>query len=252
MNILIVEDEPLAVKHLQRLLFEIAPSHTVVGVVGSIHAGKNFFLQQPAELDLILSDIQLSDGISFDIFESASISAPIIFTTAYDEYAIRAFKLNSIDYLLKPVDGAELAKALQKYQNLTRSDLHQEAMNNLASSWGSAQRAYKERFLAVHKQSLIPVDQTQIACFQKEELIFLLTKTGERLISEYQTLDEVEALVNPDYFFRANRQYLIRIDQVSRITTTHKGLTVTLREPFPKEIDISREKAAAFKTWISR
>jgi two-component system, LytTR family, response regulator len=250
MNILIIEDEPLVAKDLENLLKRIEPQAKITAVLSSVESARKWFHDHPKP-DLILSDIQLSDGISFDIYENLHLSCPIIFTTAYDDYAIRAFKLNSIDYLLKPVDAKELSAALHKYKSLSSENILSEQLKTLMSQWGQqTHKRYKERFLCLHRNTLVPVTQQEIAFFQKEELIFLHTVTNERYISEHQTLDEIESLLNPEFFFRVNRQFITHIQSVGKIKTTHKGLTVQLKPPFNNEIDISREKATAFKNWI--
>jgi DNA-binding LytR/AlgR family response regulator len=250
MKILIIEDEPLVAKDLENLLKRIEPTFQVEAVISSVESAKKWFASH-ALPDLILSDIQLSDGISFDIFENLSLSCPIIFTTAYDDYAIRAFKLNSIDYLLKPIDGTELAAALNKYKSLSSESIITEQLKTLVSTWNQQpHKKYKERFLSLHRNTLIPVTQQEIAFFHKEELIYLHTLTNERFISDHQTMDEVESFLNPEFFFRVNRQYILHIQSIGKIKTTHKGLTVQLKPPFNTEIDISREKAVAFKNWV--
>jgi two-component system, LytTR family, response regulator len=249
MKILIIEDEPLVAKDLENLLGRIDGNIHVEGVLSSVESAKKWFAAN-ALPDLILSDIQLSDGISFDIYETLHLNCPIIFTTAYDDYAIRAFKLNSIDYLLKPIDATELANALNKYRSLTSESILAEQLKSLMGSWNQQpHKKYKERFLSLHRNTLIPVMQNEIAFFHKEELIYLQTMTNERYISDHQTMDEIESLLNPEFFFRVNRQFIIHIQSIGRIKTTHKGLTVQLKSPFNTEIDISREKAVAFKSW---
>lgn len=250
MNILIIEDEPFVAKDLENLIRRIEPDINILSIISSVSAAKKWFVQNPSP-DLIFSDIQLSDGISFEIFEEFHLKCPLIFTTAYDEYAIRAFKLNSIDYLLKPVDGNELEAALKKYKSLTSETILTEQLKALVGQWGNnTQKKYKERFLSLHRNTLVPVLQNEIAYFHKEELIYLATMANEKYISEHQTLDEVESLLNPEIFFRVNRQFIIHIQSVGRVKTTHKGLTVQLKPPFNTEIDISREKATAFKNWL--
>lgn len=248
MKILIVEDEPLAAKDLENLLRRIEPSIEIQSIVSSVAAAKTWFSINP-QPNLILSDIQLSDGISFEIYENMSLTCPIIFTTAYDDYAIRAFKLNSIDYLLKPIDKEELEGALQKFKTHSPEVLS-EQLKSLIGGWNQPQKKYKERFLTVHRNMMVPVTQQEIAFFHKEELIFLHTLSSEKYISDHQTMDEVESLLNPEYFFRVNRQYIIHVQSVGKIKSTHKGLTVQLKPPFNIEIDISREKAVAFKNWV--
>lgn len=249
MNVLIIEDEAWAAKDLQNLIQKIEPDARILDSVGSVKASVKWLEANPAP-DLILSDIQLSDGISFEIFESLRLQCPIIFTTAFDEYAIRAFKLNSIDYLLKPVDEKELRAAIAKYRSLKIGTVLEDELKSLVGSWGMANRKYKERFLTLHRNALVPVNQSEIGFFHKLELIFLHTMSNEKYVSEFNTLDEIENLVNPGVFFRASRQYIIHIQSVDRVKTTHKGLTVQLKPVFQTEIDISREKATAFKQWL--
>jgi two-component system LytT family response regulator len=249
MNVLIIEDEPLVARDLENLLKRVDNSIQIETILTSVESARNWLTNHTMP-DIILSDIQLSDGISFDIFEKLHITCPIIFTTAYDDYAIRAFKLNSIDYLLKPIDGLELAAALNKYKTLSAETVLAEQLKSLVGNWNQQpSRKYKERFLTLHRNTLVPVIQSDIAFFHKEELIYLHTIGNERYISDHQTMDEIENLLNPEIFFRVNRQFIIHIQCVDRIKTTHKGLTVQLKSPFNNEIDISREKATAFKSW---
>lgn len=249
MKILIIEDEPLVAKNLENILRKIDASIVIETILTSVESAKAWFAQHPTP-DLILSDIQLSDGISFDIFESLHLNCPIIFTTAYDDYAIRAFKLNSIDYLLKPVDEKELRAALMKYKSLSTENILAEQLKSLMGTWNQqSNKKYKERFLSLHRNTLVPVLQSEVAFFHKEELIYLNTMSNEKYISDHQTMDEIESLLNPEVFFRVNRQFIIHIQSIGRIKTTHKGLTLQLKPPFNTEIDISREKATAFKNW---
>ncbi len=249
MKILIIEDEPLVARDLQGLVQNLEAGAEVLGPLSSVAASRRWFAEHPVP-DLILSDIQLSDGISFEIFENLHLRCPIIFTTAYDAYAIRAFKLNSIDYLLKPIDVHELESALNKYKSLTVESTLDDQLRTVLGQWGSPQKKYKERFLTLHRNTLVPVLAEQIGFFHKEELIYLHTLQSEKLISEHQTLDEIESLLDPRQFFRVNRQYLIHIQTVGGIKTTHKGLSVQLKRPFAMELEISREKATAFKKWM--
>jgi DNA-binding LytR/AlgR family response regulator len=248
MKVLIIEDEPLVAKDLLKIIGRVAPDAEVAGMVTSVSEAHKWFDENPAP-ELILSDIQLSDGISFEIFETRKLKCPVIFTTAYDEYAIRAFKLNSIDYLLKPIDEKELASALEKYRSMAGASVADQ-LKMLMSGWGKEQKKYKERFLSIQRNSMVPVTQQEIGFFHKEELIFIHTMNNDKMIGEHQTLDEIESLIDPSVFFRVNRQYIIHLQTVARVKTTHKGLTVQLKPPFNLEIDISREKAAAFKEWL--
>ncbi|HEY5825239.1 MAG TPA: LytTR family DNA-binding domain-containing protein [Cyclobacteriaceae bacterium] len=251
MRILIIEDEPLVAKDLQSHLNKLIPEATQIGPLTSVGSATKWF-NENALPDLILSDIRLSDGSSFDIFEKLDVNCPIIFTTAYDEYAIRAFKLNSIDYLLKPIDSKELEIALKKYKTLSAQPALADQLKSFLGTLGKEQKKYKERFLSLQRNTMVPVVADEIAFFQKEELIFIYTRTNEKTISEYQTLDEIESLLDPEKFFRVNRQYILHIQSVDRVKTTHKGLTVQLKAPFSFELDISREKATVFKTWLDK
>lgn len=249
MKLLIIEDESLVAKDLLKIVGRVAPDAEVVAILSSVSEAQKWFDGNAAP-DLILSDIQLSDGISFEIFESRKLKCPVIFTTAYDEYAIRAFKLNSIDYLLKPIDEKELKGALEKYRSLSGAASVTDQLKVLMAGWGKEQKKYKERFLSIQRNSMVPITQKEIGYFHKEELIFIHTMDNDKMIGEHQTLDEVESLVDPTVFFRVNRQYIIHMQVVARVKTTHKGLTVQLKSPFNIELDISREKATAFKEWL--
>jgi two-component system, LytTR family, response regulator len=249
MKVLIIEDEPLVAKDLQNRIHNLETGVEVLDVISSVSQAKKWF-EAHAAPDLIFSDIQLSDGISFDIFEAMHLQCPVIFTTAYDEYAIRAFKLNSIDYLLKPIDETELRRAFAKYKSLTSEHVLGDQLKTFLKGWGKDEKKYKTRFLTVQRNSLVPVQEHEIGLFHKGELIYIHTLVNEKLIGEHQTLDEIEHLLDPAKFFRVNRQYLIHIQTVARIKNTHKGLSVQLKPPFNLELDISREKAAAFKSWM--
>ena len=254
MKVLIIEDEPLVAKDLETSLRRMEGDVEISGPLVSVEQAKKWLAQNPLP-ELILSDIQLSDGISFEIFESLNLSCPIIFTTAYDEYAIRAFKLNSIDYLLKPIDAKDLEAAIRKYKAMTAgSGIYRDVLNEqlrvMMNAWGKQQRTYKERFLALQRNTLVPVTADEIAFFHKEELIYIHTFSNDKLIGEHPTMDEIESLLDPARFFRVNRQYIIQVQTVERVKSTHKGLNVQLRAPFNLEIEISREKATAFKNWL--
>lgn len=249
MRILIIEDEPLVAKDIQHHISRIDPEATIAGVLTSVDAARRWFDNNEMP-DLILSDIQLSDGIAFDIFESRNITCAIIFTTAYDDYAIRAFKLNSVDYLLKPIDPVELARALAKFKSLRPSPYPENQLSDFIQRWSQQSSQYKERFLVVHGSSLIPVSVDEIAFFHKEQLIFVHNIKNEKFLCEYNALDEVEDLLNPKFFYRVNRQYIIHIQAVGKVKSTHKGLTVSLKPPLKVDIDISREKASSFKKWL--
>ncbi|MBX2894821.1 MAG: response regulator transcription factor [Cyclobacteriaceae bacterium] len=248
MNVLIIEDEPLVAKDLHTMLTRLESAVHIVATLASVEQARSWFAANP-QPDLILADIQLADGVSFEVFEKLKITCPIIFTTAYDVYAIRAFKLNSIDYLLKPIDEKELERALTKYKKISVG-LHAESLLNLLHHLNTEPRKYKERFLSMQRNNFVPIPVSEIAFFSKEELIFINTLTGEKLLSDHHTMDELESLLDPAVFFRVNRQHLVHIKSVARVKTTNKGLIVQLKPPYTIELEMSREKVTAFKQWL--
>jgi len=248
MQILILEDEALVAKNLEKLVRQLLPNATLQGPLVSVEASMNW-LKQHSEPDLILSDIQLADGVSFDIFQELHLSCPIIFTTAYDEYAIRAFKLNSIDYLLKPIDKQELERAFEKFHRLKNTP--QQLRDLLTDLGNRSVKKYKHRFTAHYQRSVVAVADTRIAYFVREEVIWLITSDNQRLITDYQSLDEVEELLDPIDFFRANRQYIVRKSVIESYRTHYLGkIELSLTVPAKEEIVISKDKAASFRVWF--
>jgi DNA-binding LytR/AlgR family response regulator len=252
MKVLIIEDETLIAKNLLRLLRDVAPDAEIVTVIDSVRAAVAY-LQNNGHPDLIFMDIQLSDGVSFDIFSHVQIDKPIIFTTAYDEYAIKAFKHNSIDYLLKPIDKTELKGALDKYHRLYEhgSGKQSEIMELVSLLNARPPIPFKERFLVHHKSGYVPVSAASVSAFYKDQIIYLLSATGQKYVTDYNTLDEIEELVNPMDFYRANRQTLINKPAVELIQKHFTGkIEVKVKGYEDMPIDVSREKAQEFKTWL--
>ncbi|GAB3507250.1 LytR/AlgR family response regulator transcription factor [Emticicia fontis] len=258
MTILIIEDEPLVAKNLENLVQELEPAAAIVATIGSVKETLTWFKIHPMP-DLVLSDIQLSDGVSFDIFQEAEINCPIIFTTAYDEYAIRAFKLNSIDYLLKPIDKSELKCAFDKFKRnsqTTKSDIYHEQLDNLLSDLKNrvSTQKYKTRFTAHHQRSIVAVTDSKVACFYRDEVIWIQTFSDgdtQRLITDYNSLDEVEELLNPEQFFRANRQFIVNKTAIESYRTHFTGkIELKLLVSAKEEIIISKEKAHQFRGWF--
>lgn len=256
MNAVIIEDENLIARELIYKIGEVAPDIKIKDVLPSVKTAYKWFMEN-AEPDVIFADIQLSDGTSFEIFERYSFSCPIIFTTAYDEYALRAFKVNGIDYLLKPVDEEDLKKAIEKAKAIIQSkaaypkDVH-ELLKMMANPTQTA-TVYKEKFVVKVRNNWLPVLTKDIACFYRENLNYLLTFTGEKYILDFTTLDEIEELLDPKLYYRANRQSIIHIDAIQSIKPQeNQKLVVSLKAPLKMEQDISREKAPGFKKWFDR
>lgn len=247
MKALIVEDEPVAARSLQRLLAAAAPDMDASAVVGSVAAAVDWLRTRPPP-DLLLLDVQLSDGLSFDIFDAVSPDAPVIFTTAHDEYALRAFEVFGIDYLLKPIDPVRLAAALAKLEHVRRPAPAFE----LARAYRDAAKNHKQRFLVHSGTSLVSVDAGQIAYFAKELVVRLVTTEG-RGFALSQSLDELHAALDPAVFFRLNRQVLAHIQAVGRAQRLAKGkLEVDLVPPLAQPVVVSQERAAAFRQWLDR
>ncbi|QJW90190.1 response regulator transcription factor [Spirosoma taeanense] len=254
MTILLIEDEPLIGKQLRKLVHQLEPTALIDGPLTSVQSVCDYLrTHQPP--DLTIADIQLSDGVSFEAFQQTDLNGPIIFTTAYDDYAIRAFKLNSLDYLLKPIEPDELKAALAKFHRwqLSGADFRQQFQDLLSDLTGQRNvRLYKRRFMGHHLRQIVPIPQEQVAYFTRHEVIYLHTVDGQRLITDYNTLDELEELTDPALFFRANRQYLVHIDAIVSYRPLDTGkLLLTLKKPNdPPDLTISKEKAPLFRQWF--
>lgn len=254
MRILILEDEPLIADNLERMVLKLHSDWQIIGKIPSVREADAFFMLGHS-IDIILADIQLSDGISFKALEKITDPIPIIFTTAFDEFALRAFRLNSIDYLLKPIDESDLEQALNKFQ------LIKAKFNNIlfkqdfkaVISGKQEGNPLKKRFLVFSGKSIVPILSSEIAYFTKQEIIFLVDFTGKQYVTEYRSLDEIQELLDEKIYFRANRQYLININVISSFETDYMGkLHLKLTNSESIDISISKDKAAEFKRWIEQ
>lgn len=253
MRVLIIEDEQLLARQITKLLTSIEPAATIVGQTGSVDATVKWLNDNPAP-DLMLMDIELADGQCFDIFKSVDVPSPVIFTTAYDEHALRAFKVNSIDYLLKPIQQEELRMAIGKWKQLQALTVSSTAhLNEFVSNLMKAreQGQYRDRFLVKQGQKMVSINTSDVALFSaKNTLNFLITKSKQKFLIDY-TLDEIEELVQPKNFFRANRQYIIAHDVITAFHPWFNGkLKVDINIPVEEDIVISRERAPQFKAWM--
>lgn len=255
MKAVIIEDELLVAKEMMLKIREVADDIEVEAILPSLKTARKWFMEH-AEPDVIFMDIQLGDGISFSLLEEFSLKSLIIFTTAYNEYAIKAFKVNGIDYLLKPVDETELRKAVERcrLRQQPTKIVPQDLLEMIQSfATGKNNTAFKETFIVQIRQQWIPIATNDIACFVKENLNYLYTFTGEKHILDYNTLEVIEELLDPNLFYRANRQFIINVKAIQSVRLhENQKLTLQLKSPLKMEVDISREKAPAFKKWFDR
>ena len=252
MTILIIEDEEPAFRRLQKMLKELEPNHTMLNQIVSVSSAIKWFKENDAP-DLIISDIQLSDGISFEIFKQVDIKCPIIFTTAYDQYAIEAFKVNSIDYLLKPVKKDELEKAVTKFKNLipTTSAPAIDINKLLQSLQPATGTDYKKRFVVRYGEHIKTIDIEEVVYFYTEDkATFLCTKDARRFVVDFN-LDTLDSILDPKVFFRINRQFIISIHSIAEMFAYSKSRVLIKLNPAAKhETIVSTERSADFKHWL--
>ena len=250
MKVLIIEDEQPAAHKLIRLLEEADKQIEVIDVLASIEQTINWLAVHPGP-ELIFMDIQLVDGISFEIFETCKIQTPVIFTTAYDEYTLKAFKVNSIDYLLKPIAPDDLKAALDKFNVLHRQQANYSRLESIISQ---LQPKTKERFLIKIGEHYRSVQTLSIHCFFiMERNTFIQTDTGKTYPIDY-SLDKIEQLVDPGQFFRINRNFIVNFSAIQDILIYSSGrLKIILNGWTEKEdILVSRERVTEFKEWMDR
>lgn len=250
MNVLIIEDEKPAARRLARLLSEL--NVEVSTMLHSVEEAVEWF-QKNEHPDLIFLDIQLSDGLSFEIFDVVEVRSAIIFTTAYDEYALQAFKLNSIDYLLKPIDDEELESAVKKYQNLKpdRSQIVLDFDDIKKFLVNPLEREYKKRFTIRLGQHLKIINADEIECFYSENKgTYAATKEGRNYLLD-TTLENLENELSPQIFFRVSRKFYVNINHIKDIVSyTNSRLSIKLNRFNEQEIIVSRERVKDFKLWL--
>jgi len=257
MTTLLIEDERLAASHLQNLLRK-HPTVQVVAVVPSVAAGTEWLRSHPAP-DLIFADIQLEDGLSFEIFDAVPVRAPLIFTTSFNEYALKAFQLLSVDYLLKPIQAKDLARALEKHAYWLPQgpapQLDSEAqllkMQQLLAQFAPNLPSYRQRFLITAGEQLLPVAVEDIAYFYTlNEVVYLVRHDGRKFPLEHN-LEKLESLLDPAKFFRLNRQYLASLKAIGNIYNHFSGkLKIELLPSRPDGVLVSRERTPLFKRWL--
>lgn len=253
MNVVIIEDEPQAAQRLERLVKELISDATILAKIDTVKKSVAWF-KTNATPDLVLMDIQLADGISFEIFEQCDIKAPIIFTTAYDEYALKAFKVNSIDYILKPVDKDELGNALKKLKTFTGNESQtQQMLDNIGQAVQMLMKKYKNRFVIKVGERLKTIEVSAILYFfSQDKTTFCVTEDNRNFILDY-TLEQLEELVDPAQFFRINRKYLVSSPAIQDIINyTNSRLRLVLKGSQDNEVIVARERVQEFKDWLDR
>ena len=251
MKILIIEDENAAARRLEKLLGEVAPDAVVLQRLDSVETSV-LWLQNNPQPDLMLLDIHLADGASFEIFEHVTVTCPIIFTTAYDEYALQAFKVNAVDYLLKPIKTNELAAAIDKYKKVFKTALPTDYTALLDTLRSQSGQTFLRRMLIRFGNSIKLVDMTDAAYFYtKDKITFLVTRsTGKRFPVDFP-LDKLENMLDPSSFFRINRQFIINVAAIKEMHPYSKSrVKVELEPSTDLETIVSTERSAEFKKWL--
>lgn len=251
MKVVIVEDELAASDNLTYLLKSINPTIEVIKVLDSV-ASSIKFLSMPNEAQLIFMDIHLADGISFEIFDQVKIERPVIFTTAYDQYALKAFKVNSIDYLLKPIDEEELSEALIQFNEQKNEGQTNVQMEGLLSLIKERTKTYKTSYLLNLRDQMVPLKTENIAYFHIDMGIVKVVSTDKRSFSMDTKLEDVEDELDPTIFYRINRQFIVNKNAISNIKIYFNGkLLVTLEPKHEERIVVSKAKATEFKNWMN-
>ena len=246
MRILLIEDELPAARQLARLLREARPDGAILETLDSVESAVSWLRTFPPP-DLIFMDIQIADGLSFDIFQQVEVAAPVIFTTAFDQYALQAFRVNAIDYLLKPIDPEELVAALHKVEQRRPAALPDLA----ALARYFSPREYKERFMVKAGKHFQMLRADDVACFHSADGFTQALDTGGKKHFVDHPLDELEQLLDPRRFFRVGRNLIVHINAVLRVATHFNGRLKLEIKPAPaEEVFVSRERAAAFKAWL--
>jgi two-component system, LytTR family, response regulator LytT len=250
----VVEDEAVTARNLIHLLGEIAPDIDIVSTLSTVEEAITWFAGNENMYDLIFMDIRLADGLSFDIFKRINIDKPVIFVTAYNDYAITAFKNNGIDYILKPFDGEEIAHAVNKYKRWIGSVTPQilPVFANLAAQIGNLSKSHKKSFLIHYRDKLIPVETAKISWFYTaNEIVYARTNDDRQFVMDF-TMEQLEQQLDPDTFFRANRQFLINHQAITEVEFYFNGRLLVKVKPIAEvQILISKARVPEFKKWMN-
>lgn len=252
MKVIIIEDEIIAAQTLQRLIGEIRNDYEIEAVLQTVEESVEWFSAHPAP-NLVFMDIHLADGSSFSIFDKVNIDCPIIFTTAYNEYTLEAFEVNGIDYLLKPISKARLAKAIHKFESISYKNDNQQIINKLIESMSEKHSRRKTHYLVPHKDKLIPLAIADIAYFYADMKIAKAVTFEERHYSLDHSLEELMKQLDHEQFFRVNRQYIVSHTAITDLSIWFTGrLAVNLNVPVAEKIVVSKAKSPEFKAWFTR
>ena len=249
MKVVIIEDEHLAAEKLERYLKKFDSTIEVVAQEVSIEASVEWFRNHPDDFDVVFMDIQLTDGLSFEIFHQVKINKPVVFTTAFDEYAIDAFKVNSIDYVLKPITFTDISKAMNKLKSLQTIFGVQEAVEEAEKMIGK--KKLKDRFLVKLGNHIHSIKTNEIALFYAEgRTVYLITNENKKFILDYK-LEDLTNVLDTTEFFRVNRTFIININTIQDVIVySNNRLKITPKVRVEKEIVVSREKVSTFKKWF--
>lgn len=246
MRVLLIEDELPAARQLSKLILQSRPSYQLLETLDSVESAVKWFRTFPSP-DLVFMDIQIADGLSFDIFRQAEVKSPVIFTTAFDQYAVQAFKVNAVDYLLKPVDPEDLTKALDRFESRRMNATLD--LNTLSKFFQP--ESYKERFLVKNGQHFTFLQTSDVAFFRSSDgLTQAVSLQGKKHFVDH-TLDELDRLLDPRSFFRISRNMTLHLQSIRKIHPHLNGrLKLELSPESPEEVMVSRERAGAFKSWL--
>ena len=255
LRVLLVEDEPANARNLEFMLHEADPSIEIMDVLPGVEDTVNWFTKHPDGCDLVFMDIRLNDGLSFEVFDKVKVEQPVIFVTAYDNYALQAFKANGIDYILKPYDETEIRMALAKYNRLqgtgrVKADTGQ--LNALLKMMQQGVPSYKQSFLVHFREKLLPLETARIAWFYTaNEIVYACTNEHKQYAIEF-TLEQLQTQLDPTQFFRANRQFIIQRNAIREIELYFNGRLYLKLMPEPAEkVLISKARVPEFKTWMN-
>lgn len=251
-KVLIIEDEPPAAKQLQKLLTTLEENIEIVDIIDSVETSIKY-IQNNTDIDLIFMDIQLSDGLSFEIFTEVDFSIPVIFTTAFDNYMLNAFKVHSVDYILKPLEFDQLQMAFDKYKTyyINRSNVAKVDFTHILNQF--LNKTYKERFLVKSGSEIKHISMSEVAYFFTEDgYTHVYTTTSHKYIIDYK-MEELEKCIDPKIFFRINRQIITHIDAINKIESYFNSrYKLSLAPKFNKDVIVSRDRSSDFRNWLDR